>query len=120
MQIMSDTRPEFAIRLEQARLARGFKTAKSACEYFGWNYNSYAQHEQGIRGISRVSSQYARAYRVSEAWLLTGEGTAPALNNNSQGTDIDSEFNRLLSIATQKDKEAMLSMLRALIDARKQ
>lgn len=77
MQNMMDTRPEYAKRLESARLNRGFKTAKSACDFFGWNYNSYAQHEQGNRGISRVSAKYAKAYRVSEAWLLTGEGQGP-------------------------------------------
>lgn len=120
MQTMTDTRPDFAKRLEQARIARGFKTAKSACEFFGWNYNSYAQHEQGNRGIGRVSAQYARAYRVSEAWLLTGEGNPPTTSTDSENNELNLEFNRLVAEATEEDKLAMLPLLKALIAARKQ
>lgn len=71
---MFDDRPEFAKRLEEARKRRGFKSARSASEFFGWKYETYIQHEQGIRGISRAAGKYAKAFRVSEAWLLTGEG----------------------------------------------
>lgn len=73
-----DTRPDEAKRLEAARIKRGFKSARAACEYFGWNYTTYSQHERGERGLTKATSEkYARAYRVSQAWLLTGsaEGT---------------------------------------------
>ncbi len=70
-----DDRPEPAKRLEQARIRRGFSTAKAACKFFGWSYNTYAQHENGTRGIGRAADTYARAFRVSAAWLLTGIGT---------------------------------------------
>lgn len=73
-----DDRPAPAKRLEEARIARGFKTAKAACEYFGWNYVSYSQHESGQRGLSRVADRYAAAFRVGEGWLLTGEGRGPS------------------------------------------
>lgn len=74
-----DDRPDFAKRLEQARIDRGFRTAKDAARYYGWTYETYIQHEQGIRGISRAAGKYAKAFRVSEGWLLTGEGSgAPA------------------------------------------
>lgn len=69
-----DDRPEPAQRLEQARKARGFKTPKAAASFFGWSYETYIQHEQGTRGISRAAGKYAKAFRVSEGWLLTGEG----------------------------------------------
>lgn len=69
-----DDRPDYAKRLEEARSAR-FKTAKDAAEYFGWKYDTYAQHENGTRGIGRAAGRYAKAYRVSEGWLLTGEGS---------------------------------------------
>lgn len=69
-----DDRPDFAKRLEQARIERGFRTAKEAARYYGWIYETYIQHEQGIRGISRAAGKYAKAFRVSEGWLLTGEG----------------------------------------------
>jgi phage repressor protein C with HTH and peptisase S24 domain len=72
-----DDRPDFAKRLEKARVARGFASAKAAAKYFGWKYDSYAQHESGLRGIGRAADKYAKAYRVSEGWLLTGEGPGP-------------------------------------------
>jgi repressor LexA len=71
-----DDRPQAAIRLQQAREGRGFKHASDAAEFFGWNYDTYIQHENGTRGISRAAGKYARAFRVSEAWLLTGEGSS--------------------------------------------
>ncbi len=73
----SDDRPAPSKRLQQAREARGFKTVKEATDFFGWPYPSYAQHESGERGLSRSAGRYAKAYRVSEAWLLTGEGRGP-------------------------------------------
>lgn len=78
MQTMTDDqKPDSAKRLEVARIARGFKNPKEAAKYFGWVYETYIQHEQGLRGISRQSKKYADAFRVSEAWLLTGEGDGP-------------------------------------------
>lgn len=67
---------EQAARLRQVRISRGFSTAKEAAEKFGWNYNTYSQHERGQVGITRAATDYARAYKISEAWLLTGEGIA--------------------------------------------
>lgn len=69
-----DDRPDPAKRLEQARVARGFSSGRAAAEYFGWNPYTYAQHESGLRGITRGAKRYAAALGVSEAWLLTGEG----------------------------------------------
>ncbi|TRL35517.1 hypothetical protein [Rhizobium straminoryzae] len=72
-----DDRPDEAKRLEQARKARNFATAKAAALYFGWTYETYIQHEQGTRGLSRAADRYARAFKVSKGWLLTGEGRGP-------------------------------------------
>lgn len=72
-----DDRPEPAKRLEEARIARGFDDAKKAATYFGWKYDTYAQHENGTRGIVRAADRYAKAFRVSQGWLLTGEGQGP-------------------------------------------
>jgi phage repressor protein C with HTH and peptisase S24 domain len=73
----NNDRPEAAKRLEMARVKRGFATAKDAARFFGWVYETYIQHEQGIRGIGRQSRKYADAFRVGEGWLLTGEGEGP-------------------------------------------
>lgn len=74
---MTDDRPDEAIRLQTAREKRGFASAKDAATFFGWKYDTYIQHERGERGISRAAERYADAYRVSRAWLLTGEGKGP-------------------------------------------
>lgn len=81
-----DDRPAPAQRLELARLTRGFRTAKEAALFFGWPYATYAQHENGERGIARQSAKYAAAYRVSEGWLLTGEGTGPQADGDEPAT----------------------------------
>ena len=72
-----DDRPEPAQRLEMARKNKGFRTPKDAARAYGWVYETYIQHEQGVRGIGRQSKKYADAFGVSEAWLLTGEGDGP-------------------------------------------
>lgn len=72
--------PDQAIRLRQAREARGFPDAKAAAKFFGFNYNSYAQHENGNRGIRRdTAERYRKAYGVSAGWLLTGDGDRVAV-----------------------------------------
>jgi phage repressor protein C with HTH and peptisase S24 domain len=66
---------EQAKRLTEARKARGFDDAKAAARYFGWNYNTYSQHERGERGLRKdVAERYARDFRVSPAWLMFGQG----------------------------------------------
>lgn len=80
-----DPRPDTAKRLEQARIAAGFGDAKSAANYFGWKYDTYAQHENGTRGISRAAARYARALKISLAWLLTGEGKGPLSSPDNEG-----------------------------------
>ncbi len=98
-----DDRPEPAKRLEQARKAAGYASAREAAARFNWVYESYVQHENGTRGISRVAARYAKAFKVSEAWLLTGEGHSP--------TDDDAD----LIAAIQHMDEAGKSALRAFI-----
>lgn len=65
-------------RLRWARERRGYTSARSVAEAFGWNPNTYKSHEQGIRRADSlptdVARKYARAYGVSVAWLLTGTG----------------------------------------------
>lgn len=69
---------EQADRLRQARLDRGFETARAACDRFGWNLSTYQQHENGTRGISRAAAmKYGKALRVSPSWLLIGELGSP-------------------------------------------
>tara|TARA_Y100001947_G_scaffold155109_1_gene160570 strand:+ start:622 stop:1305 length:684 start_codon:yes stop_codon:yes gene_type:complete len=66
---------ETADRLREARVAAGYSSVQDACAAFGWKYSTYAGHENGQRGIRADALQrYAKAYRVTVEWLLTGKG----------------------------------------------
>lgn len=68
-------------RLQKARRAAGYDEATDAARAFGWNENTYRSHENGQRGLRKdVAERYGRAFRVSAAWLLTGEGKAERSN----------------------------------------
>lgn len=91
---------EQAARLRKAREMRGFRTAKAAADRFGFNYNTYSQHERGLVGITRAAASYARAYNVSEAWLLTGEGESdsrvvPLVGYLGAGAEIDPDYEQV-------------------------
>lgn len=63
-------------RLRRAREQANWKTAKDAAVAFGWNVHTYTSHENGNRGFPRKTAErYARALKVSPAYLLTGEGS---------------------------------------------
>lgn len=68
---------ERAARLREARAAAGFSGPADAASRFLWPYPTYAAHENGGRSYTRAAARYAKAFRVSEAWLLTGEGRGP-------------------------------------------
>lgn len=62
-------------RLKEARIAAGFDEATAAATAFGWAAPTYLSHENGSRTPRYTTvEQYARAFRVSTAWLLTGYG----------------------------------------------
>lgn len=114
-----DDRPEAAKRLEKARVARGFKTSKEAAIYFGWKYDTYAQHENGTRGIVRAADKYAKAFHVSEGWLLTGEGNGPN-NTDDENDPLRTQFSELFSQVSDEDQEAVLRLMRSLASAKKE
>lgn len=63
-------------RLTKARLKAGFETAADAARAFGWKEITYRAHESNGRGLKKeVAMQYGKAFKVSPAWLLTGEIT---------------------------------------------
>lgn len=61
-------------RLAAARRAAGFSSAAKAAEAMGIGAPAYAHHENGTRGFNRSAERYARFFRVSLEWLLTGKG----------------------------------------------
>ncbi len=47
----------------------------SAAKRFGWPPSTYAAHENGQNGFPvDIAERYAKAFKVSAAWLLSGEG----------------------------------------------
>lgn len=64
-------------RLKQARAKAGYEKAKAAAEAMGVPYYTYAQHENGTRGLpSDAADRYARFFRVPAEWLLWGRGAS--------------------------------------------
>lgn len=65
-------------RLKRARAAAGFSSAREAALAMGLAYDTYAQHESGLRGYpAKKAELYARRFRVSPEWLLYGKGDEP-------------------------------------------
>lgn len=61
-------------RLKIARQLR-YRSAKAAADALGVAYGTYSGHEAGSRGFSDEDAErYAKAYRVSPAWLTFGTG----------------------------------------------
>lgn len=62
-------------RLRLARKTAGFESATDAVNRFGWTQQTYLAHENGSRGYRLPTAQeYARAFRVSLEWLISGKG----------------------------------------------
>lgn len=66
--------PAQAERLRTARAAAGYDSAAHAARAMGVGYSTYKGHEDGGSGLSRAGERYARFFRVSLEWLLTGRG----------------------------------------------
>jgi repressor LexA len=69
---MDDTPGE---RLKTARVSAGYGSTVEAAQALGVSQSTYAQHENGIRGIPKDKAPlYARRFKVSAEWLLYGKG----------------------------------------------
>lgn len=68
-------RLEIGTRLSAARRHAGYETVADAARSLGVKYPTYASHENGSAGVRHpVAEKYARKFRVSLEWLLTGRG----------------------------------------------
>lgn len=61
-------------RLQLARLRAGYDSASDAARAMGVSVPTYSHHENATRGFTRQAERYARFFRVSLDWLLTGRG----------------------------------------------
>jgi hypothetical protein len=65
-------------RLAYAREKAGFVTPGDAAASLGTVYSTYIAHENGTGGFKVDKAvQYARKFKVSLDWLLTGKGKGP-------------------------------------------
>lgn len=63
-------------RLRRARENAGFDSATAAARRFGWTVSTYSSHENGQTPVPvKAAERYAKAFKVSPAWILTGEAT---------------------------------------------
>ena len=61
-------------RLRAARIKAGYTSPKEAADFFGWSVDTLKSHEQAKRNIStNMAVRYGQAFKVSPAWILTGE-----------------------------------------------
>lgn len=66
------------IRLKEARLNAGYKSATDAARSMGVKVVTYTAHENGGRAFDRdLARLYAKHYGVDPAWLIFGESKAP-------------------------------------------
>lgn len=71
LRLMSD----LSHRLVQARRDAGYESARQAADALGISYGTYSTHENGSRGVPAGRAEvYARKFKVSLEWLLTGHG----------------------------------------------
>lgn len=75
-------------RLQDARKAAGYSSARKAALAFGWAYTTYAGHENGSRGFDDDARNYAQAFNVSLEWLITGRGAMKATAASAEIVDI--------------------------------
>lgn len=81
----------------------GFTSAMAAAKRFGWTYSTYASHENGQTPEIPLedAKKYARAFKTTAAWLMTGEGSPDAQNivklmgRIGAGGDISPDFEQV-------------------------
>lgn len=91
-----------ADRLRRARAKAGFKSALSAARKHGWTPSTYGAHENGQNEYDhKAAKAYAKAFRTTAAWLMTGEGPdhansqVPVMGRIGAGAEIMPEFEQL-------------------------
>lgn len=101
-------------RLKFVRERAKFETAADAARRFGWNETTYRSHENGHRGFpAKRAPIYAKAYKVSEEWLLYGKGSPDDLTLAQSGLDaeIEARVSRLKSEARKREVLRYLDFL---------
>lgn len=70
-----------AQRLKQAREDAGYESASKAARALGVSVSTYSAHENGQNGLKvQFAAKYARKFKVTQSWLLTGEDGTSSQN----------------------------------------
>jgi phage repressor protein C with HTH and peptisase S24 domain len=94
-------------RLKEARLAK-YPSAAKAAEALGMKTSSYAAHENGQNGFDADHAlRYARKFKVSAAWLLTGEESDPKRVPLGEEFDPDPAFDDHPSIGSETGRRGI-------------
>ena len=89
---------QMSARLRESRSNAGFKSARAAALKHHWTVSTYAAHENGQNGFdSAWASIYAKAYKVSAGWLLTGETSDPATVSSAMA-DVEAHHGNVIEI----------------------
>lgn len=76
-------------RLKEARRNAGFSSARGAALHFRWSTSTYGAHENGQNQFdAEVAAKYAKAFRVSPGWLLTGESSKSSAQPDSVSVSV--------------------------------
>lgn len=79
---------EISERLKAARIEAGFESVADAARALHVKYSTYAAHENGGKGFGPGKLElYARRFKVSTDWLLTGKGQGPRVANSINSPD---------------------------------
>ena len=83
-----------ASRLKEARIKRGYRSARIFSQYNNLAESTYAQHESGKRKLNiDTLLQYSQILSVDPCWLLTGnppfDAHAPFINLSELSTETD-------------------------------
>lgn len=70
-------------RLQQARKAAGFRSARAFARHHNIAESTYSQHETGKRSLSpRMVLHYCDCFKINPGWLVSGQGSGAATGNN--------------------------------------
>lgn len=99
-------------RLRFARANAGYDSPSEAARaHSDINKNTLISHENGNRDFGKAAAnKYAKAFKVSPGWLLTGEGAAPDGSSKS----IDAK----LRLLPPDEYEDLYNDFEAMIDRR--
>ncbi len=97
-------------RLQTARKALGFKSARSFARQHGIPESTYSQHETGKRSLNPTTLvAYCERLKIKPGWLITGvESNANKVDLNTLQANLYEKLSRIVSPELQANLKAIL------------